>query len=122
MFIDVDNGAGGWDAYFYTGGSGDEPSWSALGTNPQTVAGGGAIYQANSQAIHLLSRGNGALDLWEAGKIWEFRLYEGNIFTGTPTPTLKQNMNAADYHSGTTFDSSTTGETWTLHGGLTPGP
>jgi len=104
--VDVDNGASGWDATFYT--SEDGIAWTQLG-DVVTTATAIAITAATSN-VQI-----GALNVTQQrvlGSVHTVKVYNG--IDGT----LAVDFNAADAGNlgATSFASSTTGETWTLNG------
>lgn len=112
--LDVDNGAAGRDIKFWTSldydpqtGSG---TWTQLGS---TVTQGGttAIFNSTTQvAAGANSDGTEPLGIHGGGRVYYAQVYAG--IGGV----LKVNMNPADgVHGGTSFLSSSTGETWTLN-------
>ena len=106
--LDVDDGAGGSDARFYTSTDGD--TWTQLGStvhvaSTTSIFDGAAVLEFGS--INSGTFGN------EVSTVYSSQIYNG--IDGT----LAVDFNAADYvnkTSDTTFPSSTTGEVWTLNG------
>jgi hypothetical protein len=104
--VDVDNGASGKTATFYT--SSDGVAWTILGS-PIIDAGVVAINSVTSD-LFIGAQDDGTPML---GKVYRAEVYDG--IGGT----LVASFAASDYPSsgGSTFVSSETGETWTINGG-----
>lgn len=111
-----DNGDGNSEASYYS--SSDGQSWTLIGTTRRAVITGGLF--SNSDALSLGALGSGSSTF--PGKIHYAALYSGSGFnlSSGPTGTLVAEFNAEDATLGSgggdTFVSSSTGETWTLHG------
>jgi hypothetical protein len=71
--FDEDNGSGGADVFFYTGGSGDTPSWSQLGTT-QTYGSNTSIH-AGSLGIGVGAASDGDVPI--AGKFYRAIIKNG---------------------------------------------
>lgn len=105
--LDVDNGASGYDAKFWT--STDGTTWSQLGT---TITGGATTSIADTTTA-----------LWvgeqvAGGNTVNADIYYAQIYSGI-NGTLAVNFNASDWTetttNGATATASTTGELWTLN-------
>lgn len=107
-FLDVDNGAAGRTAKFYT--STDGATWTQLGSDVVVAT---AANTFDSSAIlevgSFVSGTAGNL----GGRVFRAQVWSGNSASGG---TLKADFNPALYTSGTTFTAST-GEVWTINGG-----
>lgn len=109
--LDVDNGAGGYDAKFYTSTTGE--GWDQLGA---TVTGGAttSIYQ-NSEAVTFGSRSL-SLDLW-SGKFYEAVIRSG--IGSTAKVVANPNLGNATANSATFEDVE--GNTYTFEGNAEAG-
>jgi hypothetical protein len=107
--VDVDNGAGGVSATFWTSSSVDGP-WTQLGA-VATSAGTTTLCDTIAP-INIGSRANGALSPLTAtfGRVCIF-----NGINGTQVTCFNPN----DWASGTTWVSEATRETWTINGNVT---
>jgi hypothetical protein len=105
--LDVNNGAGGKTAVFYT--SSDGLSWTQLGDSI-TVAGTTSIF--NSNAFLGVGATNGGTE-WFAGRIYRAQIYNG--INGTLAVDF---CPPAGWASGT-WNSTLTSETWTANGTAT---
>ncbi len=102
--LDVDNGADGYDAKFYTSTNG--VNWTQLGT---TVTVGSTTVIGNATVEVHIGRDNSDSGR-VAGKIFRAQLYDG--IDGT----LNVDFDPNDWTSGSTFNSVETGELWTING------
>ena len=104
--LDIDNGASGSDATFYT--SSDGETWSQLGDVVTTSV--VSIFDSTTRV---------ELGSWLGSQErLSGHIFQAQILNGIDG-TLAVDFNAADYVNkltDTTFVSSTTGETWTLNG------
>ncbi len=103
--VDVNNGAGGWDATFYT--SEDGVTWTQLG-DVVTTATPISITPATS-ALQVGGLANGGSQL-VTGSIYSIQIYNG--IDGV----LAVDLNPQDYVTGATLTSSETSEVWTANG------
>lgn len=98
--------------YTSTASPGADPRtlpWTQLGTTVATTAGG----IVNSDGVPEVGRSGLGGDLYMTGSVIRALAYNGVL--GTTGPAWS--FDSRDWTSGTTFVSSTTGETWTLNGG-----
>jgi hypothetical protein len=112
---DLDDGGGNRAAYFdrWTG------SWTAIGTSPVTAVGTVASVFNSSAVVMIGGILNGAtLLLAWAGNVKRIQAFNSLNSAGTPFggATLLWDFNPNDYVSGTSWTSSTTGETWDIIG------
>lgn len=105
--LDVDNGAAGHDAMFFTSIDGGA-TWVQLGATV-TTAGVTSIF-SGSAVLQVSNFDAGAGSQPMAGRC--FRAQVRNGINGT----LVADMNPPDWGSGTTWTSAATGEVWTLNG------
>lgn len=107
--LDVDNGAAGNSARFYT--SDDGINWSQLGTTVTTV---GVASIFNSTAVLALGARQGGTAGLFAG-----RIYLAQVFSGI-AGTLAAEFDAMRTHDGDASFTSDTGEVWTVNAAGTP--
>ncbi len=108
--LDVDNGAAGKTASFYT--SVDGKTWTALGT-PQTVAGTTSIF-SGSAPLNI-----GAIQADGSGNLWAGRVYYAAVKNALGGPDVAVfDINDATVDAAGSITSSRTGETWTVGSGV----
>jgi hypothetical protein len=99
VWLDVNNGAGGWTATFYTAPRIAGP-WTQLG-DPVTGAGTTSVFASTAQ----LEVG------WMAGRTWA-----AEVRSGDSTGTIVANPDFTAQTPGTTSFADAAGRTWTLAG------
>jgi len=88
----------------------DSPSWIQFG-NPVTGTSGDLASGTEAVRVNIVGNyGTPVNPPLESGRLYDFRIYDG--IDGT----LVTQLNPNDYVSGTTWASSSTGETWTISG------
>ena len=86
----------------------DSPSWIQFG-NPVTGTSGDLDSGTEPVRVNIVGGYNTPVNR-ESGRLYDFRIYDGIGWT------LVTQLNPNDYVSGSTWSSSSTGETWTISG------
>jgi len=103
IYLDVDNGSGGYSIYFYT--STDGVTWTL---DSSVIGAATTIIAASSAIVEIGSQEAGTADVF-AGKIYAVRVYNATTLVGS--------FDADDAAIGaTSVVSSATGETYTCNG------